>query len=342
MLKLQGTYMLRAFLQTGLIAIVCFLGTHIAHAQISSPSVDSAQIFVTPQYPTPGETVTVRVENYSININATEITWSLNNKVQKKGLGDKTFSFTAGPIGSVHTVTVSGPSFSKSVSIRPASLSISWQTNTYVPPFYKGKALYANQSNIQFVAIPEFADSKGVLIDPDTLIYTWTRNGSVIQNASGFGRRVFQTSGGTLAKSLIIEVEVNSVDGNIKAKKAIEVEGVSPYIVMYENHPLYGITYRTALPDTFTLTSKEISVVATPYFFDVSGVRSVDMSYVWKMNGKMIESQENPSIITLRTPTDSTGGKASISLSISHLKNMLQFTDKAFTITFSPSSEENI
>ncbi len=314
--------------------VLFFACTLSASAQLGNPSAESVQFFITPENPGSNELVKIRVESFTSDLNSKEITWSLNDKIQKKAVGDKNFEFTTGPLGSVSKITFSTNTITKSVTLRPVDLFITWQTNTYTPPFYKGKAVYTNQSSIQFVALPMFVGSNGKTIDPKNLIYKWTRDDSVLNNESGYGKQVLSTSGGTLAKPILINLEVTSADGLLKAKREIEVEGNLPRIIFYENHPLYGITYRNALPDIFTLTSKEISLVAAPYFFDISGKLDSNLSYVWKMNGEVIENQENPSTLTLRRPEGSAGGKANISLMTSHLAKIIQFTNKSLDINF--------
>lgn len=140
---------------------------------------------------------------------------------KKKGVGDRKFQFTTGDLGSVSKISVSSSAFSKEMNIRPTGLDIVWQTKSYTPPFYKGKALYTYQSLVDFVAMPSFMTSSGAMIDPKTLVYKWTRNGSVLGDSSGYGKNVFSTSGGVLAKPLQVEVEASTIDGSMRAKKVL-------------------------------------------------------------------------------------------------------------------------
>ncbi len=329
--------MKRLFFYVILLAFVSFYGhSSNVHAQ-TLPSFslpNTAQLTITPQYPEPNQTVNVHLENYAYNLNTLEVVWSLNGVEQKRGIGEKDFQFTVGALGTPSTVSVSTSAFSGSVQVVPTSMDIIWQAQTYTPPFYKGRALYTYQSDVEFIAIPAIVGTNGALMDPKTLVYTWTRNGTVIGAASGYGKNVFKTSSGVLARALTIQVDATTPDNSIKTTRTIELGGISPEIVLYENHPLYGMLYNTALPETFNLSTKEIAVSAVPYFFGVARRDAPTLSYEWKMNGSTIANQANPASLVLRQPEGSGGGDASISLSIQDIQNMIQYAQKTFNITF--------
>lgn len=302
-------------------------------AQVA-PVLDDTQVFMTPEHPGPNEVVNIRIENYVHDLNTLDISWSLDGKFQKKGVADKNFQFTTKDLGSVSTIKISSASFSKDIVVRPTGLDLVWQTKAYTPPFYKGKSLYTYQSMVDFIAMPSFVTSSGAMIDPKTLVYKWSRNGAVVGDVSGYGKNVFSTSGGVLAKPLSVDVEVSTVDGSMRAQKSIELQGAQPEILLYENHPLYGIMYNKAIPAQFTLDKKEISLSSAPYFFDVNKKDSSALSYEWSMNGKKIANQTKPESLVLRKPEGAQGGEATVGISIQKLEKSLQFGNTSTRIFF--------
>jgi hypothetical protein len=261
--------------------------------------------------------------------------------VQKRGVGEKDFQFTTGKLGTASRISVSSSAFSSTLTVVPTELDIIWQTTGYTPPLYKGKALHAFQSPIDFIAVPTFVGANGAVADPKTLVYTWTRNGTVIGGASGYGKNVFSTNSGVLARPLSIEVKVATPDSSQQATRAVTVSGTRPEIIFYENHPLYGMLYNKALPEKFTLASKEVSVVATPYFFAVGQKDNSALSYSWQMNNQSIPNQEKPYALVLRRPETNEAGTANVSLTLQHLGNMLQYANASIQMMFG-EEETNI
>jgi len=311
---------------------------NVSHAQTS---VDGSQLSVSPRYPDANQVVKVRLENYGVNLNTLEITWSLNGVIMEKGVGDKDFEFTIGSLGSASSVRVSSSQFTKTIQVRPSRINLIWQAHTYTPPFYKGKALYTHQSKVDIIAIPSFVSSTGALINPDTLVYKWTRNGTILGNQSGYGKRVLSTAGGTLAKPLTIEVEASTIDGVLKNVQVLELKAVQPHIILYENHPLYGVMYNQSVPNTFTLTSQEIYLSSTPYFFETNQKNGPTLSYEWKMNGQKIPNQIDPSSLILRRPEGNNGGVAIISLLVRNTEKILQYANRLIKIQFETLSTAN-
>lgn len=306
-----------------------------AHAQAPLTQLpDDTQFFVRPENPGPNELVGVNIENYSQNLDAIEITWLLDGKVQQKGVGLKTFQFKTKGLGSVSTVKISASAFSKEISIRPTGLDILWQTNNYVPPFYKGKSLYTYQSLAQVVTMPSFVTSSGAMIDPKTLIYKWSLNGVILGNYSGYGKNVLPTGGWVLAKPLTVDVEVSSKDGIFKKTGSITLFGSLPQILIYENHPLYGIMYNKAISTEFPLKNKEVSLSVAPYFFNTNKKDNPLLLYKWQMNGQTIPNQTNPYSLVLRKPDGQGNGEAQVGLSIQKTDDTLQYADFSTKINF--------
>ncbi|OHA96350.1 MAG: hypothetical protein A3D49_00450 [Candidatus Zambryskibacteria bacterium RIFCSPHIGHO2_02_FULL_43_37] len=117
------------------------------------------------------------------------------------------------------------------------SVDILWQGTGYIPPFYEGKMLWAKQSVITLVAIPQG------LGNPANLNYKWTRNGTVLGNVSGIGKNSLTFMDAVFSKPYTIKVEI--VDGNeeTRAEATQVIAARDPLLLVYENHPLYGYLF---------------------------------------------------------------------------------------------------
>src|ERR1035437_6016511 len=61
---------------------------------------------VVPPNPVPYDNVTITLSSYTVNLDSVSISWFVNGKSIKTGIGQKSFSVTAGASGSTTQVTV--------------------------------------------------------------------------------------------------------------------------------------------------------------------------------------------------------------------------------------------
>lgn len=313
-----------------------------AHAQtefINASEGQSLRVTLSPQYPKAYEKVSVSVEDFSRDINNLTISWSLNGKVIQKGIGLKTVSFTTSFLGSVSNLTISIGGESHTVAIRPTAVDLIWQASSYVPPLYEGKALHSNQDPLVVVAEPFFLTSKGARLDPNTLTYTWSQNGKIVQGASGYGKRSFTVAQSVLSRDIDVDVTISSGSGEYRAAAHTTISEHTPELLVYEDSPLYGVRTAQALNrSTFSLGSKpETAFAAVPLYFSrgTSGVDNVT-TYQWAQNG-VPTSQKGRSII-FRTP-DGAAGTSAISVEAKSSASIMQAATAAFTINFAQNTQ---
>src|SRR3989344_8617863 len=191
---------------------------------------------VIPTYPKPNSVVFIQLEMYSENLDKAEITWNQDGKIFVKGNGKKTYSFKAGESGTETNIEVrvklqSGNTFYKSMIIKPIGVDLIWQSDSYVPPFYKGKALHPKQGNLRIVAMPDFRDSNGKMVPQNNLIYKWSDGNTVYDNQSGYGKNVLNIEGSILGRGSRVEVLVTSPTDNGAASEILEVATSDPEII---------------------------------------------------------------------------------------------------------------
>lgn len=297
---------------------------------------ETLEVSVSPQYPSVGERVFFTAKSVARDLNTTQITWSLDGRVAKQGIGEKNFDFTVGKLGSVYSLTVSAGGLSKNIVIRPTEVDLIWETDSYTPPFYKGKALRPFQGNVRFVAIPHFVSSGGVALDAKKLVYTWRNSGVLNPSASGFGRNSLSYSGALISRPLRIEVEVSSQDGGYRGRRVSLVEEVGPSVLLYEDHPLYGTLFGRALAgsDTIELPAgeRELKISAVPYFFSADRAES-KLKYSWSVNGVPLGDIDLKDSATFRQE-GSAAGISRIFLSVENSEEFTQNSSSVFNLRF--------
>lgn len=281
-----------------------------------------------PEHPGPNTKVSTQVISYTFDVNRSTIAWILNGKVIASG---KSFSFTTAGLGSKTNLTVSiitpdKHALSKSFSFQSTEVDLLWETPGYIPPQYRGKALAVAQSLIKVIAIPQ-----GIKTSASRLIYEWRRNSKNIPASSGLGKSVFTFYGGETGEESV-EVRVSTSDESAVAVNSILIKINEPKILFYENIPFEGPQYQRELGENFTLSKKELTIRAEPYFFSKRALQK--FSYEWQINNKQVEKSQKPNVINLALPEGITKGISLISLSMSNPLNILEMAEKELQVNF--------
>ncbi len=299
------------------------------------------QISITqvPTIPQPGQQVSVRVTGYSTDLNKAKITWTLDGKVLSSQTGATTFAFNAPANGVVSRLVITivkedGGVISRTLVINPADVDLIYEAETYAHPFYKGKRLYTSESEVNFIAIPNFLSSNGTKIPASSLIYTWKVNGTVLQNVSGYGKHTYSTKGTLIERPSTVTVDVSAVNSTLKATQSIQLQSTTPTVTLYENNPLLGIVYEKAIEGSFVLERPQVDFEGVPYFFSGDYKDSTDFNFAWYINGNRITSKApNENYMVLRNDNNDEG-KAVINVALNHTKNILQTTGVSLNLDF--------
>jgi len=286
------------------IAILLILTPQVSFAEDLSARTIQQRIdaSVSPQYPGPNETVTIKLQNYSEDVSSIRFNWSLDGVSKLSGPGENIFSFTTGPDGSRHRIYVSlnGSlvSTSKTFDFGIGSVDLIPEPFSYTHPFYEGKSFPSYDSDVSVVAIPNISG-----VSRDNLHYTWKQDGVVLGSVSGVGRSSLLVPSSYLIKTKNIEVLVGESANSVVAKGNVSITPQEGQVLIYEDSPLYGVLYNQAIRE-LNLPEKELSIVAEPYFFSSVGSYPI-LEFVWKMNNSLISNPGNT--LTLRNEDNSTG-----------------------------------
>lgn len=279
----------------------------------------------TPQNPGANTQVSAQVTSYNFDVDRANITWILNGKKANTG---KQFSFTTANIGSqtvlrVSVTTPDGFNLDKSFYFQAAEVDLLWETPSYVPASYRGKALPPAKASIKVTAIPQ-----GTKIAASKLIYEWRRNDKNLPNSSGQGKNTFNFYTAETGDE-VIEVLVSNSDKSINAKGITRIKVEMPKILFYEEHPLEGPLYQKELGDVFTLSKPELIIRAEPYFFSKRALPL--LSYEWQINEKKIDTPTKPNLLSLSLEAGAKGTSL-IKLSLNNPKNLLEMAEKLLQI----------
>lgn len=314
-----------------------------ASAQFTIPGATSALLISSsPRYPAPDSSVTLTLQSSLYNLNTSDIVWIVNGKQSAQGTGLKTLALQTGSAGSRIDVVVdiSGASgaASASATIIPTSVDLLWESDSYVPPFYQGRALASAGSSVRVVAIPNFSRPGSAPMAPGKIVFTWTKDGEVMESLSGLGRSTITLDGPMLFGTETISVEATASDGSVSGQGVLRIPDTEPQLALYEDHPLFGTLYHRALGTTTFVPSNEMSFVAVPYFAAVTTATTRSLEYAWRVNGSPVAADTVYSNEITINAASSTGATALIDLSLTHATNYFMSAEHSWRVTFNARS----
>ena len=288
---------------------------------------------ISPSIPAPNQNVTITLTSFSLDLNKSTISWKLNGAIKNSSIGAKTFSFTAGNIGTQTTIDIaiivnSSTRIDKKIIIEPSEVDLLWEAkDSYVPPFYKGKALPASEALIKVTAVPN-GGSKN--IDSKSLVYSWKRNFVSVPDESGYGKSTLSFRTSYLNQNERISLEASGVSQKYGASGDLSVTTSTPKIIFYEDSPLLGIGYNKALNNGYRLSESEATIIAEPYFFSPKNPASNDLTYTWSLNDNKITTPVQKNELVVRGGGQS--GRAKVELSIESVPKLFQLAKQYFFI----------
>lgn len=291
-------------------------------------------VTLTPEFPEPNESTTLLLTSLSFDVNTSNIKWYIAGKLQLEGIGRKTFTINVGDVGSLVPVgvvatTADGKTFTSNISISPAStLLLSEALESYVPPFYEGRALPGEGSRVKVVAFPTFAN-KGKKVPASNVVYNWSLDGIRKDALSGYGNRTFIFRQDELEDSSAVVLSAKISDSQAGSESRLTVTPYKQNPEFYEQDPLLGINLAAAFDGRINIT-KETFVALVPYFFtyDQSGASS----FSWNLNGIPVVP-ENDLLVHL-IPKEKSRGESTIDVSYSNSNKDLQDTKKSLQVSF--------
>lgn len=293
------------------------------------------EIRISPEYPKAYEQITVTLRSYSFDVDLAMITWKVDNKVFASGFGLKSIKINAKGTGEVTQIEASivlpnKDSLVVFYNLSPQTVDLVWEAvESYVPPFYEGKALPGEGSLVRIVALPSFVEG-GRLVNPALVAYSWKINDSNLSSLSGTGRQTLTTRLDYLSEENVVEVIARTAGGNTARSRITIIP--SPIIpIFYRYDDILGVDHANAINKRLE-TTKEVSLSVEPFYVSkLSGSSSGD-EYFWTLDGLPIKTN-SPTHVVLR-PKENSYGVKRLAVSIENIKRRLQQASASLEIVF--------
>jgi hypothetical protein len=313
--------------------LILFLVPTITQAVIETGTGSNVTSTITPNNPRPGDIITIALDGYGFNIDKSYFKWENKGKESSSGVGKKSYSFQLGKLGDSTKINVSvnygGRVIAeKSFYFEPADIDLIWESNSYIPPFYQGKARATAGSELKIQAIPYLITDKGVVEKSSDLTYTWRRDGTFLSGSSGKGRDLLIINTDPNDRQIKISLRINSPNSLSYVDKDFIINLDQPDLVFYEKKPLIGLDYLKAVIDDYELYEEEANFTAIPFFWPTGSISN--LNYLWRVNG--LESQNTNNLI-VRQP-DSGAGENNISLEVTERNGQTRSSNGQFNIQF--------
>lgn len=313
-----------------------------AFAQANFGGTSALTIVASPAHPNPDSIVTLTAQSPLLDLQDSDVEWTVNGNSAGSGQSIKVQLGALGTQTDV-AVIVSGASGDDSaqLSLVPTSIDLLWEATSYVPPFYQGRALPASGSMIRMLAVPHFVGSNGA-IPASGIDFTWKINNAVDEAQSGIGESSATFPAAVLYDTDVITVDAQTPDGSLSGEATISLRTGDPDLVLYEDDPLFGITYYQALGQSTVAAESETSFAAVPYFANAVSANDPSLSYSWNINGSTVATDpQDPSEITVNAQS---AGVAQISVSVTDPSDPFFGTNGSWAVSFasgSASSQNN-
>ncbi len=303
----------------------------------SAASQSSILVNMAPENPTPNENTSITLSSYASNLDSVSITWSVNGKNILSGIGRKSFLVNAPAAGSetIVTATIALPDgvIEKTIIIRPAVMVLLWQADdSYVPPFYKGKALPSPDSEIKVIAMPEIKTNSG-LANPKNMTYVWKKDYTNEQDSSGYGKNFFIFINDYLENLNNVSVVASTVDQKYSSEANIDIGTTEPKILFYKNDARLGTIWEQVFADGHKIQGDEV-IEAAPYFISPKDIRIPTLVWNWFINDNMVNVESfQKNLIPLKVQ-GGISGTSKLKLEISNTDKIFQTANKEIDVEF--------
>lgn len=306
-------------------------------ATVNAASSSSILVNMVPENPAPYEDTGLSLNSYANNLDSVLITWLVNGKNVLSGIGRKSFTVKA-PAAGLETMVVAVISLPDGeietrIIIRPNVTVLLWQANdSYVPPFYKGKALPTPDSEVKVVAMPEVKTASG-LVDSKNMTYSWKKDYTNDQEGSGYSKNFFIYTNDYLENSNNISVVASTVDQQYSSQVSIDIGTTQPKILFYKNDNVLGIIWEKILTNPHKIQESEI-VVAVPYFISPKEIQNPRLIWNWSINDNLVNVLGFRKNFMPLKAQEGTSGTSKLKLEIENRDKIFQTASQEINIGF--------
>jgi len=313
--------------------VIIIFGTFLP-LKTKAASIDIL-VNMVPENPAPGENVNITLKSYVNDLDSVLISWSVNGKNVSSGIGQKSFSLNAPSAGGetnvIATTHLPDGAIDIKTIIRPSAMVLLWQAmDSYVPPFYKGKALPSPDSKVKVVALPEIRSGSSV-VNPKNMTYLWKKDYTNSQDGSGYGKNSFTYVNDYLDNSNNIGVTASTTDQKYSSTGSMNIRTTEPKIIFYKKDTKLGTIWDIALTDGHKILGDEV-IEAAPYFISPKDIRIPTLTWDWFINDQtVITPFGNKLPVQAQTGTS---GTSKIKLEINNIDKIFESANKEINVSF--------
>ena len=192
---------------------------------------------------------------------------------------------------------VAGAYFASSTPNSQAAASdwtLTWSSDSYVPPGYEGKALPARGGLIKVHALPV----KKLTTNPDFLYYRWLLDGKLVYSAQGQGKSTLSfraTKWG--GDSYEVACQILDSQDNVLWRSSLAIRVASPQVLLKLEDSSYAL--KNSL---LAKTGENLTLIALPFFFRAADLAG--LSFSWQLDSATLASpdEKNPDQLTIKIP----------------------------------------
>lgn len=304
--------------------ISLFFVAHFTYAQTLPVNIN---ISINPSEPKPGQRVVASIESFDMDLDTATISWFYNRNLITSGIGRKTTTFTAPNSNTVAELSVTATSSSgsgqSSVIVRSASIDMVWEAiDSYVPPFYKGKALASIGGKLRVVAIPS-------VTAPKSISYTWRYNDNAVPGQSGSNKNSLNIKTDVLSNTESFFVEAKG--GAFTGSGSLQIPLRNPQVLVYQKIDGF-IDYSKGSIDNISITKPGVILRAEPFNFSITNSLENSLSFNFLLDDESFSGSNNMQEISITKPENS--GQSSFVINVNSIKERLQAITRSFTLNF--------
>lgn len=304
---------------------LCFSSAQVNQSVVNQePTID-----LEPSYPSPNQTFTANLNDYSLAGGATSIRWEVDGEVITSAQNARSLSLNAKAVGrsTVITATIGqsgGGSRTVRKTVTPVYLDIVLEAQTRTPSFYLGRALPSLGSTVNATAI-----LSGYSTSQNDLLYTWRVNNTVIDGGAirGKNRASF---GVPLGQQPLLTVDITTLSGEMIMRKTITFPSVKPTILFYETSSLYGMKHKPA--NNLSLVGLSTSVQAEPYHLNLLTYNNPEF-LEWEIDN-VVSNQSAPNPYEITLGRDQGTGVSEVNFHVRSLSDLLQGGEGSFRVNY--------
>jgi hypothetical protein len=310
---------------------VLFFEVPFLHAQSLFNIPQTATLKANPSYPGPNTSVTISLDDYSIDTVGARITWLVDGTELKDETNARSIKIQTGKLGQKKVIKTilsrpSAPSITSSLVLIPVAVDIILEAKTYTPLFYTGRPLPSMESPMRAIALVQTGGAQG----PESFTYIWSLGATVLNGGPIKGKYMLDFVMPRYDQKTL-SVQVLDQNGTPIGRSAATLEAEEPEILFYEHSALRGLGQKT-IASPYPLLGEEATIYGEPYFTH-SAVGADTTSFDWKIDGEDATSEPGiPNAISLRRTGDA--GSARISLSVTTKDRIPQFVSNTFNLFF--------